>query len=101
MYRKHSEKMVKDSYTPQEIKLQVVLFYLSAFSLLFGIAMPFFFLIAAIMAAAWFLTAIPFLAFALRRDFAVAIASPFLMLLRTVFFGAGLAYGFLHEVVLR
>jgi glycosyltransferase involved in cell wall biosynthesis len=95
LYNKHREKIAKDSYTPQNLKLQIAAIGIAFVSLL---ATPFSQLAPYAFAAAVLLLAIalaPFTIFALRRDFAAGIAAPAIMVLRSFVFVAGLGYAFL------
>ncbi|HVY61760.1 MAG TPA: glycosyltransferase [Planctomycetota bacterium] len=70
--RRHPGKAVRDSHTPQSLKLQMLL-----------APLPPLFLLATL----------PFVARALRRDPLVALAAPFLLYVRAVALGLGLAWG--------
>jgi lipopolysaccharide/colanic/teichoic acid biosynthesis glycosyltransferase/GT2 family glycosyltransferase len=89
----HPERAVRDSHTPQVLKLQMGLAGLLCLSLLAGLAWP---------AAGWFALAevllffgssLPFLAQIARRDPAVALVAPFLLLVRALALGFGLVIG--------
>jgi lipopolysaccharide/colanic/teichoic acid biosynthesis glycosyltransferase/GT2 family glycosyltransferase len=96
LLRWHPERVVRDSHTPQALKVQVGLaglLVLGALSALFWAPARW----AVLAIAAFFaLTAIPFLLRVARRDLAVAAATPFLLLWRALALGAGLVTGFLH-----
>jgi cellulose synthase/poly-beta-1,6-N-acetylglucosamine synthase-like glycosyltransferase len=72
LLRRHPEKAVRDSHTPQSLKLQMALLLL-----------PPIFLFATI----------PFFLRAFRRDLAVALAAPFLLYVRAAALGWGLVTG--------
>jgi glycosyltransferase involved in cell wall biosynthesis len=84
LYRKTPQKTLKDTYTPQVLKLQIALFYLFVISL--------FSIIAALLFA---LTTLPLAWQVFRKDKLVGILTPIFVALRTAAFGAGLIYGLL------
>ncbi len=96
MYSKHKEKAVNDSYTPQSLKLQIVCFYLMVAGLIAGFfdILGVFVLISALLAH--ILLGLGFFVFAAKRDLAVAIISPIILLLRSMVFGIGLFWGKLN-----
>ncbi len=93
LYKKHSSKAAKDSYTPQPLKAQIGflgLFFaflgLSAInenSLFFALLCLFFFVFSTL----------PFVFFALKRGFLLGAASFFILLARDTAFIAGLLKG--------
>ncbi len=97
LYRKHKKKAVKDSYTPQLLKGQIGLLYLAFFSLIGIFAFPENYLFsAAVLCSAiilFLLSLLPFTANALGKDFALGIAAPFFLVLRSKAFALGLLAG--------
>lgn len=94
LLRWHPERVVRDSHTPQVLKVQIGLVSLLSLSLLIT---PFWAparWAALAVAAIFFLTAVPFLLYVAHRDPAVAMVAPFLLLLRALALGAGLGAGF-------
>ena len=89
VYRRFPGKAVKDSYTPQSLKLQILLAYLSLSALLLT---PF---ISGIMVLFWvcivtfFLSTLPFALNTLRKDPLIGLLSPLLLLGRAFAIGAG------------
>jgi exopolysaccharide biosynthesis polyprenyl glycosylphosphotransferase len=104
VYRKFPEKMVSDSYTPQTLKLQIVL----AFLVLLGLPPAALDLRLAILpgaaAGAFLLSTLPFAAFAWRRDRGVALAAPAILFLRSIVFALGVVGGTLshkrHDILI-
>jgi glycosyltransferase involved in cell wall biosynthesis len=84
LYRKTPQKTLKDTYTPQMLKLQIALFYLFLISL--------FSTLAALLFA---LTTLPLAWQVFRKDKLVGILTPIFVALRTAAFGTGLIYGLL------
>ncbi|MEZ4770211.1 MAG: glycosyltransferase [Caldilineales bacterium] len=96
VYRRHPGKALKDSYTPQILKLQILLAPLA----LLGV-------VAALLqrrvgwtalAAPFLATTLPFVRFAASRDAAVAVVSPWGLWLRSIAFAAGVAGGALASL---
>jgi glycosyltransferase involved in cell wall biosynthesis len=78
--RRHPGKAVRDTHTPQLLKLQILL---------------------TVLPPVFLLTTIPFVLRALRRDLAVALAAPFLLYVRAVALGLGVAWGLAKGVRLE
>jgi len=93
LYDRHPGKMIRDSHTPQVLKLQIGLFYIVTGCLVLLPAGRGFGLGLAAAAAAFLVSTVPFAAFAARKNPLVAAWSPVLMFLRSAVFGVGLAAG--------
>ncbi len=95
LYKNFKEKIVKDSYTPQLMKIQILLGYLIPLFLIFSIIYLPLIMIVFILFTALFLSFIPFTLFALQKNFLVALISPFMLFIRTIAFCTGLITGYL------
>ena len=96
LLRWHPERAVRDSHTPQVLKVQIGLVGLLGLLILLA---PFWVLArwSALTIAVFFvLTAIPFLFRVAPRDLVVAVVAPLLLLVRALALGTGLAAGFLR-----
>lgn len=93
--RRHPAKLVRDSHTPQVLKVQMGLVALAGLGLVAAIAWPPLAWAAAGLGLLFLLTTVPFCVKAWRRDRPVALLSPPLLLLRAASLGAGLAAGLL------
>jgi len=94
--RRHPGKAIKDSHTPQLIKLQIVLLAIAIAATLLTILASGF---AALAVSAWlllFLTMLPLLIKIARRDAAVLCVAPLLIGLRALGLGAGLTVGLIR-----
>jgi lipopolysaccharide/colanic/teichoic acid biosynthesis glycosyltransferase/glycosyltransferase involved in cell wall biosynthesis len=91
--RWHPERLVRDSHTPQTLKLQILLLGLGALSLLAASLWPRSFWIAGGLAVLFLVSTFPFVVKAAPKDLAVAIAGPFLLALRAASLGLGFALG--------
>ena len=97
--RRHPDKAVRDSHTPQSLKAQLGLAALACLGLaLAPLHLALLWLgLAALLA--FVLTATPFLAFAARRDGQVAFIALPMLLLRALALGGGLARGMLRAAI--
>ncbi len=90
VYRRYPDKAIKDSYTPQTLKLQILSIYLALAALPFvpisGVALY----LSGLGLGAFLLSMLPFLTSLPASDVARIVASPALLLLRALFMGAGL-----------
>lgn len=89
----HPERLVRDSHTPQTLKLQIILLGLGALSLLAAPLWPGFLRLAGGMAVLFLGSTFAFVAKAGTKDPAVAIVSRFLLALRATSLGLGFALG--------
>jgi lipopolysaccharide/colanic/teichoic acid biosynthesis glycosyltransferase/GT2 family glycosyltransferase len=105
-YRRHLGKIAKDSYTPQTLKLQVILIFLSILSLLgwiiqdwnsgfhFIANMSSILLLAALISFfILFITTIPFAVTAGQKDYWVGLVSPIYLIGRSLVFLFGAGWG--------
>ena len=90
VYRRFPDKAVKDSYTPQSLKLQIVLAYLALLLLGLGATGLVPFTLFWLCLAAFGLTTLPFALATLRSDPLVGILAPGLLFGRALAIGAGI-----------
>lgn len=90
VYRRFPEKAVKDSYTPQSLKLQILLVFLIALTLVLGLLAPAFWTVAGILALGFVATTVPFVVGAFRSDPQVALLAPLLLFGRALALGIGI-----------
>ena len=102
--RKNPSKAVKDSHTPQLMKLQLLLLPMLVLSLFAGALVGRTLLAFGLVVSAFCLTTIPFAARALQKDVAVGLLSPAFLAGRSVaqFFGVvgGTLYTLRHRATL-
>jgi cellulose synthase/poly-beta-1,6-N-acetylglucosamine synthase-like glycosyltransferase len=93
LYRKHPDKMIVESYTPQTLKLQIAslfsftFFFILSFAFYPSIYISFFSLILL------FLLTLPLAIKNFKVDKPVALITPFVSISRTLAFALGLFYG--------
>ncbi len=96
--RRFPSRAIKDSHTPQTLKLQIVLVALLLASTAVSILFPQFLFLPAFAAIIFLLTTVPFVAKAWPKDRAVALLSPFLLFGRALGLGFGTARGFIQRI---
>jgi len=97
LYRKHKNKMIRESYTPQGLKLQIVLFGLFFISLIGAVFSEPLIALSGLFYVVFVLSILPFAVRAFGRDKKVGLASLVIIQLRSIIFGLGLFEGFLRN----
>lgn len=98
----HPERMVEDAYTPQVLKLQIVvaalLLAVAPFALLGVIWPPFdwLWLIELLLVALFLVSSAPFLAKLAHRAWSLALLGPLMLLVRAMALGSGYLAGTVH-----
>ncbi len=90
VYRRFPGKAVKDSYTPQSLKLQILLAYLIVAALLLGLVLPGLWAVAGVLTLTFLATTLPFVAGSWASDPVVAALSPLLLAGRALALGLGI-----------
>jgi glycosyltransferase involved in cell wall biosynthesis len=102
VYKKFPDKMLKDTYTPQALKLQIGFLFLSALSLPFAAIFPrpgvYPFVFSAMLLCLFMAT---FTVSALRKDPLVGICAPFLLCVRAGALGFGMVWGMFRSRKIR
>lgn len=101
-YRQHLGKIARDSYTPQTLKLQILLIFISLLSTFVWLTQPWFSITNLSGILGWtaiisflilFITTIPFTLTAARKDFLVGVVSPIYLIGRSLVFLFGSGWG--------
>jgi glycosyltransferase involved in cell wall biosynthesis len=98
VYRRYPDKMMKDSYTPQTLKLQILFLFLAAGWVPAMLLWPK--VIVYPMAATFLLYGLsmaPFALLAIRRDPVIGMLSPFFLSIRAASLGLGFLWGVLRQ----
>ena len=96
VYKRYPDKMLRDSYTPQTLKLQILFLFLFLMCLSFmWLFQNLMFYLLAFTLTLFFLSTLPFTILALKKDITVALLSPFFLSLRAVSLGFGFIWGVL------
>ncbi len=96
LLRWHPERAVKDSHTPQTLKLQIALLGLGGLALLATIFWSVMFWVALLCLTLFFITAGPFLLYIAQHDPPLILAAPLFLVERALALGLGLVAGFSH-----
>lgn len=98
VYKRYPDKALKDSYTPQTLKLQILFMFASLLSLSFAwLDMPAIYFFFIISISLFIASSVPFAVFALRRDTTVGLLVPFFLSLRALSLGMGSIWGVLSS----
>lgn len=97
LLRRHPGKAFADSYAPPSQRLQIGLLGIGLAALALSPVWSGAVAVLGLSAGGFALSALPFLAFVLRRDRVVAVIAPLMLLVRAAALGAGLAAGLLRQ----
>ena len=97
--RLHPDRIIKDSHTPQVMKLQMGLIALIILTFMTGVMVRPFFIITAAVMGLFFITTLPFTAKTWAKDRQVALIAPFLLAARATALGFGYAWGMVNRQV--
>lgn len=101
-YRRYPRRMIRDSHTPQTLKIQVGLAVLLAISLVSTVFWRGSLVGVMVLLCLFFLSELPFCLKALKKDLGVGLISPALLFLRATALGFGFVAGFLaQEIAIR
>jgi len=101
MYRKHPQKALADSHTPQILKAQVGLALLMVATLPASLLWRGFLVGTVMLVVLFGLSTVPFGLKTLKKDPSVALVSPALLFLRALALGIGFGMGILDHIVGR
>ncbi len=90
VYRRFPEKAVKDSYTPQGLKIQILLTFLFLSSAVLSLVFPGLWPVTGALLVIFLLTTLPFASAVFSRDPMLAILSPALLFGRAFALGYGI-----------
>ncbi len=93
VYKKFPDKMLKDSYTPQALKLQILFLYASLGLLALIVIWPALKFPFLLSLTAFGIVCVPFVLFAIKHDLGVGLLSPVFLIIRAASLGAGMIWG--------
>ncbi|MFZ5447754.1 MAG: glycosyltransferase [Thermodesulfobacteriota bacterium] len=99
--KKHPNKILADSHTPQSMKVQLLLFPALVASLFFTAISPTVSIISLIFFVLILLTTVPFIMKAIRKDVVVGLLSPLFLILRSSAQFLGVFLGMLDNMLPR
>jgi cellulose synthase/poly-beta-1,6-N-acetylglucosamine synthase-like glycosyltransferase len=91
--RRHPGKAMRDSHTPQSLKVQMGLALFLVPFLALVLLKPFFWYLSLLAGALFLVSVVPFSVKALRKDLVVGLVSPFLLFVRAMALGLGMFKG--------
>jgi len=96
VYKRYPDKMFKDSYTPQTLKLQILFLFLSLLCIPLMVLSPYMIFSLLIFSIIGFIfSSLPLTFLALRKDLSVALFILFFISLRSFSLGLGVVWGIL------
>jgi glycosyltransferase involved in cell wall biosynthesis len=102
VYQRYSSKMLKDSYTPQTLKLQILLSFWFGISLALVLVSPLItFYVCLFLVLSFITTCLPFMRLAIHQDTTVGLLSPFFLFIRACSIGSGALYRLLRLIFTR
>lgn len=94
VYKRFPDKMLKDTYTPQTLKLQILfLFLFLTFLSIFPVFPSFMVYPVLVTIGAFCILSLPFTLLTLRRDPVVAPFAPLFLVMRALSLGSGMLWG--------
>src|SRR3972149_2189459 len=93
VYKRFPDKMLKDTYTPQTLKLQILSLFLLIAAIPFAVAFPKGVYLLIIMAISFCVISLPFIMLATRKDPLIGVFSPFYLFIRAASLGFGMLLG--------
>jgi len=101
VYSRYPLKAVKDSYTPNVLKLQTMLMAVSFFICLMSLFIPIYFTLVFLIWFVVMILALPFSIKTYKKDKMVGLISPGVILLRSMVFAAGSLMGVVRNLISR
>jgi cellulose synthase/poly-beta-1,6-N-acetylglucosamine synthase-like glycosyltransferase len=101
VFRLHPRKVVRDSHTPQLLKLQIVLIYLAVAVAILALILPSLVWLVAVWCVALLASAMPFTLKVKEKEPQLVQWSPLFIVVRAVAFALGVAGAFIGVFVLR
>ncbi len=99
LYKKFPKKAIKDSYTPQILKIRIILIGLFLISIIFSTQNNLFNFFSLILTLVIFISTIPFSVKAFEKDKEIGLISPFILIARDTVFLSGLVFGTINSLV--
>ncbi|MCK4668012.1 glycosyltransferase [Candidatus Dependentiae bacterium] len=95
LYKKFPDRIIRDTHTPQFLKLQIILLLIFIITVVISIFYSNTYYVAGVIGILYVLSMLPFCIFSSVKRFYLIIAFPFLILGRTIVFVAGLISGYI------
>jgi len=98
VYKRFPKKMVKDTYTPQSLKFQIMFLFGAIFFVVLSAIFKKSLYLAAAAIIAFIISTLPFSLSAMGKDFTVGLLSPFFLAVRAFSIGSGILYYFYTHI---
>lgn len=98
VYKKFPQKMVKDAYTPQSLKFQILLLFSIVPLLILSTLLEMGLYFAILLFIAFVILTLPFSLSAMKKDFLAGLISPFFLATRALSIGFGVLYFFYRQI---
>jgi glycosyltransferase involved in cell wall biosynthesis len=99
LYKKFPKKAVKDSYTPQIMKIRIALIGMLALTLIAGTQFNLFNFLSFLLIMLIIISTIPFSVKAFEKDKEIGLMSPVILITRDAVFLIGLIFGIINSLV--
>ncbi|MEW6416575.1 MAG: glycosyltransferase [Nitrospirota bacterium] len=97
VYKRFPQKMVKDAYTPQSLKFQILFLFGIVPFLILSTLLEIGLYLAALLFIAFVISTLPFSLSAMKKDFLAGLISPFFLATRAFSIGLGILYFFYKQ----
>jgi cellulose synthase/poly-beta-1,6-N-acetylglucosamine synthase-like glycosyltransferase len=101
VHQYHPNKLLRDSHTPQILKLQIILIGITGLLILLGFVWSPMWWLSGFMGVIFLLTTFPFVVKAWSKDPPAAVISPALLFIRALALGIGFASGLVFNLGTR
>ena len=98
VYKRFPKKMVKDAYTPQSLKFQILFLFSIVPFLVLSALLEVGLYFAILLFVAFVISTLPFSLSAMKRDFLAGSMSPFFLATRALSIGLGVLYFFYRQI---
>jgi cellulose synthase/poly-beta-1,6-N-acetylglucosamine synthase-like glycosyltransferase len=101
VHTRHPDKIVRDSHTPPELKLQILLVFFILVSIILSLRFSFFLPLSFLLGLIFLASTLPFTIKAWKKDRQAAVISPILLLVRAAALGTGFGLGLISSAASR
>ncbi|HDS09526.1 MAG TPA: glycosyltransferase [Firmicutes bacterium] len=101
LYRKFPDRILRDTHTPQYLKIQIIFMLLFIICGVISLINPTFCLLPVVFALLYMLSVLPFTSFCTRKRSLYLISAPVFVFLRTIAFILGLIFGYIYFSLLH
>lgn len=99
IYKKHPSKTIRDSYTPQSLKFQLLIIPLFFFFAILSVANIYYLLLSLLICVLFLFFSVPFSKLFKEKNYSKCILIPFILFLRALFLLLGMLFGIANELL--